>query len=160
MTEVEMKENKGEHPLGDAGQLVFLGLFLILWVADSFFLRISTFPSHDLPLYIRLVILGLSLVTAGFLYRSGHVAVRDDRPPGVLSHGAFRYVRHPLYLGNVLVYVGLTVSTASLLCLALLAVIFAFYNHIATYEEKLLEIKYGEVYREYKEKTGKWCPKA
>jgi protein-S-isoprenylcysteine O-methyltransferase Ste14 len=61
-------------------------------------------------------------------------------------------------LGSILVYLGLTVSTASLFCLALLVVIFLFYNYIAGYEEKLLETKFGDAYIEYKKKTGKWIP--
>jgi len=34
-----MKEKKGEHPFGDAGQLISLATFLIVWVTDSFFIR-------------------------------------------------------------------------------------------------------------------------
>ena len=52
----------------------------------------------------------------------------------------------------------MTVSTASLFCLALLVVIILFYNYIAGYEEKLLETKMGAAYVEYKMRTGKWMP--
>jgi len=74
---------EGEHPWGDAGQLVLLGLFLVVWIA---------------------------------------------------------------------------VSTASLAALALTALIFAFYDHIASYEERWLEARYGEAYRAYRSRTGKWWP--
>jgi len=36
--------------------------------------------------------------------------------------------------------------------------IFIFYNYLASYEEKLLEEKFGEEYIKYKQKTGKWVP--
>jgi protein-S-isoprenylcysteine O-methyltransferase Ste14 len=68
-------------------------------------------------------------------------------------------VRHPLYFGSILVYLGLTFSTASLFCLGLLVVAILFYNYIAGYEEKLLEIKLGQTYIAYKENTGKWMPR-
>ena len=45
-----MKKKNGEHPLGDSGQLVLLVLFLLIWVVDSFFLRISTFLSDFISL--------------------------------------------------------------------------------------------------------------
>ena len=91
-----MKEKNGEHPFGDSGQLILLVLFLLIWVVDSFFLRISTFLSDYISLYIRLVILGLLLVTAVYLIRSGHAVVKHEQPPsGVVSTDAFRYVRHP-----------------------------------------------------------------
>ena len=155
-----MKEKNGEYPFGDAGQLILIGVFLVVWVGDSFFLHKSTFLSDYLPLYIRLVILGLTLIIAVYLFRSGHVVVSDEqRPTSVVVTGAFEYVRHPLYLASILIYLGLTVSTASLFSLALFVGIFVFYNYIASYEEELLETKFGEDYRNYKKKTGKWMPK-
>ncbi|MGB5747179.1 MAG: methyltransferase [Desulfobacterales bacterium] len=131
-----MKDTNGEHPFGYSGQLILLVLFLLIWVADSFLLRISTFLSDYVSLYIRLVILGLLLVAAVYLVRSGHVVVQHgQRPSGIVSSGAFRYVRHPLYLGSIMFYLGLAVATASLASCALVAVIFLFYNFIAGYEE-------------------------
>jgi protein-S-isoprenylcysteine O-methyltransferase Ste14 len=154
-----MRERNGEHPLGDAGQLILFGLFLVIWILDSFILQRSTFLAHDIPLVIRLVFLGVALFAAVYLLKSGHVVVSgEQRPTTVVSCGAFRYVRHPLYLGGILIYLGLTVSTASLFCLALLVVIALFYNYIAGYEETLLEIKLGQAYIAYQKKTGKWIP--
>jgi len=158
--EKKIKEKNGEHPFGDAGQLILLGLFLVVWVVDSFFLHISTFLSKYLPLYVSLVVLIVSFIIAILLFRSGHVVVsHDQRPNRVVETGAFRYVRHPLYLASILAYFGLTVSTASLFCLALLVGICIFFDYIASYEEKLLEAKLGEEYKRYKQKTGKWMPK-
>ena len=154
-----MKEKKGEHPLGDAGQFIFFGLFLVIWILDSFILQHSTFLANNIPLVIRLIILGAAFAAAFYLFKSGHVVVSgDQRATEVLSTGAFRYVRHPLYLGSILIYFGMTVSTASLFCLALLVLIALFYNYIAGYEEKLLEVKLGQDYIAYKKKTGKWIP--
>jgi protein-S-isoprenylcysteine O-methyltransferase Ste14 len=47
----------------------------------------------------------------------------------------------------------------SLFSLVLLVGIFIFHNYIASYEEKLLEGRFGEEYRSYKKKTGKWVPR-
>ncbi len=155
-----MKERKGEHPYGDAGQLILLGLFLVVWAGDSFFLHKSTFVSDYVPLSIRLVILGLALIIGVYLFKSGHVVVsHEERPTSVVSTGAFRFVRHPLYLGAILFYLGLAVSTASLFPLLLLVVIFLFYNYIAGYEERLMEIRFGEDYVSYKNRTGNWAPR-
>jgi len=64
-----------------------------------------------------------------------------------------------LYLASLLFYFGLAVSTACLFCFGLLLVMVFFYDYIARYEEKLLEVKYGEDYLHYKKNTGKWVPK-
>jgi protein-S-isoprenylcysteine O-methyltransferase Ste14 len=155
-----MQAKKGEHPLGDAGQLILFGAFLITWILDSFVLHRSTFLASSIPLVIRLFFLVTVLVVAFFLFKSGHEAViGEQRPARILSSGAFAYVRHPLYLGSILVYLGLTVSTASLFCLALLVVIVLFYNYIAGFEEKLMEAKFGQVYIAYREQTGRWIPR-
>ena len=154
-----MEENNGEHPYGDLGQLIFLGLFLIVWAADSFFLHVSTFLAALIPLVLRLLVLVCALGAAFYLGNSGHVVVsHGERPTEVVSTGAFRYVRHPLYLACILFYLGLAVSTASLLSLALWIIACIFYNFLANYEEKLLDLKYGEEYRQYRQKTGKWLP--
>jgi protein-S-isoprenylcysteine O-methyltransferase Ste14 len=155
-----MKKRSGEHPFGDTGQLILLGLFLVVWIADSFFLHKSTFLSDYLPLWIRLLILGLALVVGMLLFKSGHVVVeRSEQSEGVMVTGAFRYVRHPLYLASILTYLGLTVSTMSIFSFVLLVAIFIFHNYIASYEEKLLEIRFGDEYRRYKKRTCKWVPR-
>jgi protein-S-isoprenylcysteine O-methyltransferase Ste14 len=129
-------------------------------VVDSFLLKISTFLADDISLYIRLVILGIILLCSVYLIRSGHAVVsHGQHPSGVVSTGAFQYVRHPLYLGSIMFYLGLAVSTASLFSLVLVVLIFIFYNFIASYEEKLLDDRFHEEYRNYKIKTGKWVPR-
>lgn len=155
-----MKEKNGEHPFGDLGQIIFLIFFLIVWLGDSFYLLKSTFLADRVPLFVRLVILVLALVMAALLFKSGHAVITHaHRGTDVLSTGAFRYIRHPLYLGCLLFYFGLTVSTFSLLSLGLLSLIFLFYNYIASYEEKLLVKRFGERYSNYKKITGKWVPR-
>lgn len=156
-----MKEKKGEHPFGDAGQLILLGVFLLIWSSDSFFFHFSTFLSEQIPIQIRLIFLLSMLMISLYLFKSGHVAVELEHPAkGVISSGAFRYVRHPLYLASMLSYLGLSVSTMSLLSLFLLPGIFTFYNFIAGYEEKLMVQKYGEDYQQYQNKVGKWFPQS
>jgi protein-S-isoprenylcysteine O-methyltransferase Ste14 len=156
-----MGAREGEHPFGDAGQLIALAAFLTVWIADSFFLRASTFLSEYVPLYLRLPASGLCLATAVLLAKSGHrVVPHGRRPEGLAMTGAFRSVRHPLYLGSLLAYVGMTVSTASVFSLMLLGGVFVFYNYIASCEETLLETRFGEEYRRYRRRTGKWVPRS
>lgn len=155
-----MQEKNGEHPFGDTGQLISLGVFLVVWVGDSFLLHLSTFLSHWVPLSVRLVFLGLSLLTAAYLARTGHMVVgQKQRPNHVVASRAFRYVRHPLYLASLLTYLGLAISTLSLFSFGLWIGIFGFHDYIARCEEQLLETKFGEAYQAYKKRTGKWLPR-
>jgi protein-S-isoprenylcysteine O-methyltransferase Ste14 len=155
-----MKEKNGEHPYGDVAQLILLGLFFLIWIADSFLLHYSTFLAGQIPLYIRLPIFSILFVTSLYLFKSGHVVVsHDHKPTSVVSNGAFHFVRHPLYLASILTYLGLAILTCSIISFLLFFGIIIFYNYIAGYEEKLLLEKYGGAYRQYQQRTGKWFPR-
>lgn len=155
-----MLENHGEHPFGHTGQFISLFVFLTVWITDSFIVRASTFLSAEVSLIIRLSCLGVILILAFFLSQSGHQVVPHKKQnEDLMTTGAFHYVRHPLYLSGLLLYLGLSVSTASLLSTAVFVGIFIFYDYIASYEEKQLEIKNGQAYLQYKQKTGKWLPR-
>jgi protein-S-isoprenylcysteine O-methyltransferase Ste14 len=155
-----MKEKRGEHPFGDLGQMMLAALFLVVWVGDSFFLHWSTFLKHWVPESVRMGLLGLALLFALILLGTGHgVMTGKERPNHVVDTGPFRYVRHPIYLAALLGYVGTAISSLSLFSFALLIPVFIFYGYIAGYEEKLLEGKFGDAYREYERKTGKWLPR-
>ncbi|MGZ4887249.1 MAG: methyltransferase family protein [Candidatus Aminicenantales bacterium] len=155
-----MKNKNGEHPFGDAGQLILFLIFMAVWIADSFSLHRSTFLARHIPLAVRLVLLALAIFTAWFLFRSASALIRHGQRQGhVFKSGAFHYVRHPLYLGVLFIYLGMIIATASLYSLAAFAAIFLFYNYIAGYEEKLMEGWTGEAYKSYKKRTGRWLPK-
>jgi protein-S-isoprenylcysteine O-methyltransferase Ste14 len=155
-----MKEKNGEHPFGDAGQLLLLALFLLIWIADSFILNYSTFLAAQIPLLIRLIVFSILFGISLYLFKSGHVVVsHDHKPTEVVSRGAFHFVRHPLYLASILTYLCLANLTFSIISFVLIFGIFIFYNYIAGYEERLLLEKYGDAYRQYQQKTGKWFPR-
>lgn len=151
----------GEHPWGDRGQLVCLLIFLMVWILDSFVFKFSTSLSGMVPLFVRIVAAGAVLFYALYLMRSGHRAISHEvqSHPQVLKDGAFARMRHPLYLAALLFYVFLVVLTLSLISLGLFAGVFVFYNAIAAYEERWLEQKFGQEYRDYRDKVPRWIPR-
>lgn len=114
-----MKEKRGEHPFGHTGQLIGLVLFLIVWAADSFFLKYTTFLAFHVPLYMCLILTLIAIVASLYLFQKSHEVVKGhQRPERILTTGAFKHIRHPLYMSVILFYIGLAVSTVSLLALA------------------------------------------
>jgi len=84
-----MREKNGEHPWGDAGQIILFGVFLVVWAGDSFFLQKSIFLSSHVPLPIRLTILGVMLFAGMALFRVTHpVVCREQRPDWVVDTGS------------------------------------------------------------------------
>jgi protein-S-isoprenylcysteine O-methyltransferase Ste14 len=149
----------GEHPLGDKGQVVLFLIFMLVWVLDSFFFGFSVMLAGYVPLYVRLAWAAAIAAAGLILMNAGHKLLEETDVPHVLTTGPFGRVRHPLYLGSMLLFTAVWSSTLSLAALIVLCVIFVFYNHIAAYEEKKLEEKFGEAYIRYKKKIRRWIPK-
>lgn len=86
---------------------------------------------------------------------------RSDRLGPLISTGPFGLVRNPLYIGNVLIWVGFTL-TAQLAWLAPIVALLlaAEYHAIVRWEETLLESRLGEAYREYAARVPRWIPRS
>jgi protein-S-isoprenylcysteine O-methyltransferase Ste14 len=160
-TRLRSPDGSGEHPGGDLGQVICLAAFLAIWILDSFVFRFSTFLGGYVPTFVRLAAAGLAFAAAVYFVRAGHRVISRDsvRQTGLIKEAAFARVRHPLYLGSLLFYLGLVLMTFSLVSLATLGGIFVFYNFIASYEEKLLIREFGLEYRQYRAKVPKWLPR-
>ena len=151
----------GEHRWGDLGQLILLFLFLGIWITDSFVFQYSTFLRDDVPDYIRIPLAAIILICAWLLARRGMKQVfgTSREKPEMISTGVFRIVRHPIYTGALLFYLGATVTTLSIASAVFWLVILLFYYLISKYEERILSEAFGDEYKVYKRKTGMLFPK-
>ena len=78
----------------------------------------------------------------------------------LVTSGPFRWVRNPLYCGNFFIVLGLSVFSGSLWFTILSTGLFYFqYYFIIRYEEKILEEKFQEKYREFRLSVPAWLPK-
>jgi len=150
----------GEHPAGDVGQLILFAAFLVTWILDSFVFGYSTFLAPRVPWYVRVPVSGLMLAAAGLLARIGHRTVFQQirQTPRVISTGAFAVVRHPMYTGSLLLYLGLAFITMSVLSGCVWVVAVAFYYVISRYEEKLLVHRFGTAYERYRKRVPMLLP--
>lgn len=84
---------------------------------------------------------------------------RSDRLGPLVASGPFAWIRNPLYLGNLLLWLGLTVSAQLVWLLPVVVVLLAFeYHAIVRWEEHLIESRLGEAYREYTFRVPRWIP--
>ncbi len=113
-----------------------------------------------------LVWAGLPIVLAGELIRLwgvhhiGSVSrTRTERLGPLIDHGPFAKVRNPLYIGNILLWVGFAVSARLPWLAPVIALLLALeYHAIVRWEERLLESRMGESYRQYLERVPRWMP--
>jgi len=80
-------------------------------------------------------------------------------PPTIIDTGILAHIRHPLYLGTLLIYLGFILGTFSIISFLIFLFIIFLYNKMATYEEQDLERIFGEEYIEYKSRVPKWIPR-
>lgn len=90
---------------------------------------------------------------------------RTTGKPGasnLVTQGPFAYVRNPLYIGNILMYFGVSLMSFSLVpyfqILSILYFIFQYY-YIILEEEKELKVIFGEKYNQYSENVNRFFPK-
>jgi protein-S-isoprenylcysteine O-methyltransferase Ste14 len=151
----------GEHFIGDAGQMIGAVLFFTVWAADTFFFRSSTFLSTVIPLTIRVPV-GIILGAASIYFaRTGLAIVFGETrgKPEVIRKSVFSLVRHPVYFGEILAYLGFLLFSPSLAAAVVWLANIVFLNFIARHEESLLLKRFGEDYRAYMKEVPMWVPR-
>lgn len=155
------KDLAGEHAFGDIGQIIFLLIFLIAWIIDSFFVEFSIQFSDFAPLYIRIPLAIIVLSIAIYLAKQGltivFAEVREE--PIVIRKGVFSIVRHPIYLGAILCYFSMLVFSFSLVAAFIWVGVIMFYFYLCKHEEKLLIEIFGKDYEKYKSEIPMLVPR-
>jgi len=141
----------GEYRWGDVGQLLLLVIFIIGMVSDLFILNISRSWQNVIPWYYRVIIFVPLFLISGYLAQSGlkRVFKEERKELEVIRSGVFGVVRHPIYLGSILMFLSFNILSLSIVALIIWFVIIVFYYYLCRYEEKLLIGKLGKKYRDY-----------
>lgn len=104
---------------------------------------------------IAAVILGLPslvLLVVARIELGGAFSVRA-KAETLVTHGLYSRLRNPIYLFGTLTIVALFLYIRQPLGVSLLAVIIPLQMYRSRQEEKVLEAKFGEEYRQYKART-------
>lgn len=105
------------------------------------------------------ILCGISLivVAAGLFRIKGTTVNPTKEPDKLVTAGIYRRTRNPMYLGMLLILTGLPFVVGSLIGL-IFPVVFFFYMDrvVIPKEEAMVENVFGELYRKYQSKTGRW----
>ncbi|MBN1152690.1 MAG: isoprenylcysteine carboxylmethyltransferase family protein [Dehalococcoidia bacterium] len=101
--------------------------------------------------------IGLPLALAGLVgwalvLASWGISPRD-KP---VTTGLYRYSRHPMYVVSLVFFLGVTIATASWVFLLFTAFLMGASFHYASVEEDACLAAYGEIYREYMNRTPRF----
>ena len=109
---------------------------------------------------IALFVIGFAIILAGHitLWRlySSMLVIKENHQ--LITHGIYRFARHPIYLGHSIVFIGIAVYTSSLYGFLILSANVPVFLVRIRIEERLLSEEFGDAYRMYKQKTKKLLP--
>ncbi len=141
--------------------VAFLGLLAYLinpaWMSWS---------SVRLPIWVRWLGVGLGVMAAALLiivFRNLGTNITDTvvtrARHTLVTSGPYRWVRHPFYVATALAVAANSVVTANwFLALTGVVSVALIVFRTRTEEEKLIE-RFGDAYRDYMERTGRFIPR-
>lgn len=133
-------------------------LFLFLPIEPLLFAQYETalwlgFAVAFIGQAVRVTTIGLKYIIRGGRHR--RVYAED-----LVTDGLFAHTRNPLYVGNVLILIGLGIMSNTLWFNIILSPLFLiFYQAIIRAEENFLRNKFGKAFDQYCADTNRWLPK-
>jgi protein-S-isoprenylcysteine O-methyltransferase Ste14 len=121
-------------------------------------------PVDFLPLAVSLAV-GIPLLAGGLaLWIWGIVSLLNlgespdpFKPTGrLLTGGALRISRNPIYAGGTVALLGLALLLDTATGVAVVALLALGAHNLAVTEERYLEAKFGDEYREYRSRVRRW----
>ena len=115
----------------------------------------------------RQSIVGIALFVIGYtillvahitlcLFYSSTLVIKEGHT--LITHGVYRFVRHPIYLGVIMATIGLSVYASSMYGFFVMLIQFPIFLNRIRLEERLLTEEFGDRYRTYKKNTRKLIP--
>jgi protein-S-isoprenylcysteine O-methyltransferase Ste14 len=138
-------------------------LELIAWMVDPSWMAWS---SLSLPAWLRWTGVGLIAIACGLLVwtflslgknLTDTVVTRQTHT--LVIHGPYRWVRHPFYDSAALLALALSLITANWLFFVTGVVLFCLLVIRTPTEEENLVARFGDSYRAYMERTGRFLPR-
>jgi len=106
-------------------------------------------------------LLSFVLIGGGFILIAAawRVLYEAQRRNVLAVTGPYDYVRHPQYVGFILVLLGFLVQWPTLLTLAMFPVLVVMYVRLARHEEKEAKAQFGEAYDRYAARVPAFVPR-
>ena len=99
----------------------------------------------------------INLVADSAFHKTGTTVKPFQESSALLTNGAFRISRNPMYLGFVLILVGVAILLRSSTPYLVIIAFAIFIDRVfITVEESMLAQKFGSSWVEYKQKTRRW----
>src|SRR5262245_59185780 len=100
------------------------------------------------------------LIVAGFMMLSSAwtVLYRAQKQGTLATTGLYARMRHPQYVGFVLIMFGFLLQWTTLVTLLMFPILVWMYGRLAIAEEKAMRARYGALYDAYASRTPRFLP--
>ena len=93
-------------------------------------------------------------------WAAGHLRKPGPRSPGITTSGPYRHLRHPLYLGSILIGAGFAVAAGrGWIALLLVGYFVCLFLPVLRREERALGGPFPDQYQEYAAGVPAWLPR-
>ena len=137
-----------------AGQIVLLGTLILLPPGDDFDVPEWIDLAADIGFWVGVALAVLAAVALG---RSLTATPVPNAGGSLRTNGLYRYVRHPIYTGVIVIVVSLSVRSGSWIAVAIGAITLSFFRAKAGWEEQRLRQRYPD-YDRYAAVTPRFMP--
>ena len=138
----------------------YLLISIVLMVALHFLIPlVQVIPVPWNILGIVPIVTGVALnLIAGSAFRKVRTTVKPfEESSSLVTNGVFRFSRNPMYLGFMLILLGIAIVLGSLTAFAIIPVLAILMDRVfIQVEERMLEVKFGQAWLEYKAKVRRW----
>lgn len=144
---------------------IFIFLYLALFIPSPDLFSREVFGDNY---YVFPIVLGLLVTISGQVIRGTTIGlayiIRGGKDKKVyaeklVTEGVFNHCRNPLYVGNILMLLGVGILANSLIYVGILIPLFLFiYQAIVLAEENFLRNKFGEQFDAYCRRVNRWVP--
>lgn len=119
-----------------------------------------TLPKLIVLTGIPVTILGLAIILIAILQLNKNLSPFPTPKSGsqLIQNGLYKYIRHPIYTGILLLFLGYSIYATSGYKLLITFLAFVLFAYKSRYEEKRLTLVFEE-YAAYKKRTGRFFPK-
>ncbi|MFW9848600.1 MAG: methyltransferase family protein [Candidatus Thorarchaeota archaeon] len=140
------------------GYFISIGLYLIVpdWIQWTYF---------ELGEPFRLIAFGLSFCVTGLILWTHRVLGKQysalqeiQQDHQIISVGPYSRVRHPMYTGFILYSICVSLISSNLLLILFAFLIAIPFPKLARNEERMLIREFGDEYKDYMAKTGRFLP--
>jgi len=151
-----------EHPLWDRIQIVLIGSYIVVMLFDNVSSLSLGYPNilERVSAHPILLMPAVLLIAFGvYLVKESHAAAFAKREkPKFHDSGVYSLVRHPMYLGGLMILLGFLFLKFSLIAFSIWAIYFVLCDWMAGYEERDLLRVLGNEYADYQGRVPKWLP--